>query len=220
MNTPAQVVRQLLVGEPWVEIVQEPAVGAYCAQRVVDLWQRLESLSGVQSAPPFWATIWPGALVMCEVLLEQPWLVRQRRAVDVGCGSGVVAIAAAKAGAAEAVANDIDPLAVEAACFNAERNGVVLVPQLGDVSKLDQSRWDAADTLLFSEMFYEGNAAAQMWQWLEGLRTNGVRLLFADAERPFFRSEGLQRLETRVVPASVDLEGVPERAVTVYGVNL
>jgi ribosomal protein L11 methyltransferase len=46
------------------------------------------------------------------------------RVLDVGCGSGILAIAAAKLGAAEVLGVDTDPIAIEATDANADRNGV------------------------------------------------------------------------------------------------
>jgi ribosomal protein L11 methyltransferase len=58
------------------------------------------------------------------------WLERNVRAgdtvLDYGCGSGILGIAAMKLGAAKAIAVDVDPLALEAARYNASRNAASL----------------------------------------------------------------------------------------------
>jgi ribosomal protein L11 methyltransferase len=58
------------------------------------------------------------------------WLEKNVRAgdsvLDYGCGSGILGIAALKLGAARAIATDIDPLALEAASYNSQRNAVAL----------------------------------------------------------------------------------------------
>lgn len=62
---------------------------------------------------------------LCLAWLEQN--VRDGDSVlDYGCGSGILAIAALKLGAACAIGVDVDPLALEAARYNAQRNGVAL----------------------------------------------------------------------------------------------
>ncbi len=76
------------------------------------------------AALPYWAVAWGGGLALGRYLLEHPALVAGRRVLDLGAGSGVVAIAAMRAGAASAVAVDIDPLAVAAIRRNARANGV------------------------------------------------------------------------------------------------
>lgn len=76
--------------------------------------------------PPYWCFCWASGLVLAHWLAEKPEWVRGKRVLDFGAGSGIAAIAAAKAGAAEVVACDLDPLALLACRANAELNGVEL----------------------------------------------------------------------------------------------
>ncbi|MDH1008139.1 50S ribosomal protein L11 methyltransferase [Pseudomonas nicosulfuronedens] len=76
--------------------------------------------------PPYWCFCWSSGLVLAHWLAEKPEWVRGKRVLDFGAGSGIAAIAAAKAGAAEVVACDLDPLALDACRANAELNGVEL----------------------------------------------------------------------------------------------
>jgi len=76
--------------------------------------------------PPYWSFCWASGLVLARWLAERPQWVRGKRVLDFGAGSGVAAIAAAKAGAAEVVACDLDPLALAACRANAALNGVEL----------------------------------------------------------------------------------------------
>lgn len=76
--------------------------------------------------PPYWCFCWASGLVLARWLAERPQWVRDKRVLDFGAGSGVAAIAAAKAGAAEVVACDLDPLALAACRANAALNGVEL----------------------------------------------------------------------------------------------
>src|SRR6202035_418723 len=82
-----------------------------------ELWQR----SG-RDAPPFWAFPWAGGQALARYVLDNPAVVRGRHVLDVASGSGLVAIAAAKAGAASVTAGDIDPDAVAAIHRNAAAN--------------------------------------------------------------------------------------------------
>ncbi|MCQ4274766.1 class I SAM-dependent methyltransferase [Stutzerimonas degradans] len=76
--------------------------------------------------PPYWCFCWASGLVLARWLAERPQWVRDKRVLDFGAGSGVAAIAAAKAGAAEVVACDLDPLALAACRANAALNDVEL----------------------------------------------------------------------------------------------
>ncbi|MGC4012808.1 MAG: 50S ribosomal protein L11 methyltransferase [Pseudomonas sp.] len=76
--------------------------------------------------PPYWCFCWASGLVLAHWLAEKPEWVRGKRVLDFGAGSGIAAIAAAKAGAAEVVACDLDPLALDACRANAELNDVEL----------------------------------------------------------------------------------------------
>ncbi|WP_263264766.1 50S ribosomal protein L11 methyltransferase [Pseudomonas sp. RIT-PI-S] len=80
----------------------------------------------ILEAPPYWSFCWASGLAMARWLAAQPGWVRGKRVLDFGSGSGVVAIAAARAGAAEVVACDLDPLALDACRANAQLNGVNL----------------------------------------------------------------------------------------------
>jgi ribosomal protein L11 methyltransferase len=70
----------------------------------------------------------PTTRLCLELLLEHG----QGSALDIGCGSGVLAIAAAKLGFAPVVALDSDPAAVEATLANADLNGVQIDARLAD----------------------------------------------------------------------------------------
>ncbi len=99
---------------------------------------------------PFWAFCWASGQVLARYVLDHAELMRGRRVVDFGCGSGVVAIAAALAGAARVAACDCDPAALEATRRNAARNGVAL----GAAEALEPLLGDC-DVLLASDVLYE-----------------------------------------------------------------
>ncbi|WP_162983836.1 class I SAM-dependent methyltransferase, partial [Pseudomonas aeruginosa] len=85
-----------------------------------------EETRRILEEPPYWCFCWASGLVLARWLAERPQWVRDKRVLDFGSGSGVAAIAAARAGAAEVVACDLDPLALAASRANAELNGVEL----------------------------------------------------------------------------------------------
>ena len=85
-----------------------------------------EETRRILEEPPYWCFCWASGLVLARWLAENPQWVRGKRVLDFGAGSGVAAIAAAKAGALEVVACDLDPLAIEACRANAALNDVQL----------------------------------------------------------------------------------------------
>ena len=85
-----------------------------------------EETRRILEEPPYWCFCWASGLVLARWLAERPEWVRGKRVLDFGAGSGVAAIAAAKAGALEVVACDLDPLAIEACRANAALNDVQL----------------------------------------------------------------------------------------------
>ncbi len=76
--------------------------------------------------PAYWIFCWASGLALARYILNNPDLVRNKTVLDFGAGSGVVACAAALAGAKEVVACDIDPASLEACAANAMLNGVQL----------------------------------------------------------------------------------------------
>ena len=85
-----------------------------------------EETRRILEEPPYWCFCWASGLVLVDWLARHPEWVRGKRVLDLGAGSGVAAIAAARAGAAQVVACDLDPLALAACRANAELNGVQL----------------------------------------------------------------------------------------------
>ena len=100
--------------------------------------------------PPYWSFCWASGLAMARFLAEQPHWVAGKRVLDFGAGSGVVAIAAAKAGAAEVVACDLDPLALDACRANAALNGVALGYSADFFAEADRF-----DLILVADVLYD-----------------------------------------------------------------
>ncbi|WP_324273068.1 class I SAM-dependent methyltransferase [Blastococcus brunescens] len=106
----------------------------HVAADVVALWEAIETERGVAPTdPPFWAAAWPGGQALARHVLDTPSVVRGRSVLDLGAGSGLVAVAAALAGAGRVVASDIDPFSHAAVPVNAEANGVGPIDVVGDV---------------------------------------------------------------------------------------
>jgi predicted nicotinamide N-methyase len=140
-----------------------PEISLHLAEEPVGFWENVEEVTGVTGTdPPFWAFAWAGGQALARYLLDHPLLVAGRRVVDIASGSGLVAIAAARAGAASVTAYDIDPLAVAAIAVNASANDVSVGAACEDV--LD-SRVDA-DLVLVADAFYERRFAERVTRFL------------------------------------------------------
>src|SRR5580658_7931943 len=104
-----------------------PEISLHLASEITPIWQATEdSLARFGTPPPFWAFAWAGGQALARYLLDSPEVVAGREVLDLCSGSGMVAIAAAKAGAAAVVAAEIDPFAAAAIALNAPLNGVAI----------------------------------------------------------------------------------------------
>ncbi|ALH79136.1 class I SAM-dependent methyltransferase [Sphingopyxis macrogoltabida] len=137
-------------------------------------------------AAPYWAHYWAGGLALARHILDHPESVAGRRVLDLGAGSGLVAIAAAKAGARQVTAIDTDPYAVTALELNAALNGVQLDIRAGDVAGLDTPD---ADLILAGDLFYSEELASTVVAFLDRCR---IDALIGD---PWRRSRPLTRLQ-------------------------
>ena len=130
---------------------------------------------------PYWAYHWGGGLALARYILDNPGIVSGKRVVDLGTGSGVVAIAAALSGAAEILAVDIDPYALVAATLNAEANNVSIVTHLGDLTV--GSSQSSFDTILVGDLFYEQATAQRVLALLRHHHDRGCDILIGDPWR-------------------------------------
>ena len=104
-----------------------PEIVLCLADEAHALWLKTEEeLQEIGLPPPFWAFAWAGGQGLARYILDNPPLVRGKHVLDLATGSGLVAIAAAKAGAASVTANDIDPWCEAAVALNATANSVTL----------------------------------------------------------------------------------------------
>lgn len=129
---------------------------------------------------PYWAYYWLGGLALARFVLDRPETVAGRRVLDLGCGSGLVAIAAAKVGAASVRAVDVDRYAVAATQVNAAANGVVVEVALGD---LTDGPVPDVDLILAGDVFYDPAPAARVMPFLARCRAAGVEVLVGDPRR-------------------------------------
>ncbi|WP_084582133.1 class I SAM-dependent methyltransferase [Sphingomonas azotifigens] len=131
-------------------------------------------------AAPYWAYWWAGGLVLARYLLAHPEQVAGRRVFDLGAGSGLVGIAAARAGATRVVASEIDPHAQVAIALNAALNDVHVAAIEGDCTGGDVP---PVDLVLVGDVFYAPDVAARVTAFLDRCVAAGVTVLVGDPGR-------------------------------------
>jgi predicted nicotinamide N-methyase len=192
-----------------------PEIALHLASEATPLWHATaDQLADAAVEPPFWAFAWPGGQALARYVLDNPEIVAGRHVLDIATGSGLVAIAAAKAGAASVTANDIDPLSLAAVALNAELNNVAVTATGDDLTRLStKENWDV---VLAGDVFYDREMAARFTPWLSDRAASGALVLIGDPDRAYLPPEGLDRLETYIVETSLDLESAPMLTSTVW----
>ncbi len=179
-----------------------PEIALHLATEITPLWQATESwLEREGIEPPYWAFAWAGGQALSRYLLDRPDMVAGKRVLDFGAGSGLVALAAARAGG-RAEAAELDAMAAAAIRLNAALNGVDLAIATGDVIGRDGG-WDV---VLAGDMFYERKLAAAALPWLRGLVARGALVLLGDPGRAYLPEKGLTEVAVYTVPTTRELE--------------
>jgi len=186
-----------------------PEVTLLTAAEPFGLWDRTEC-----EAPPFWAFPWAGGQGLARYILDHPETVTGRSVLDVASGSGLVAIAAAKAGAHTVIAGDIDEHALTAIALNAAANNTPQVTArpvdlAGDVPA-------GAAVVLAADVFYQRELAAMALAFLKAARRAGATVLAADPARAFVPKAALTPVASYEIPVLTVLEDTPAKTVTIY----
>jgi predicted nicotinamide N-methyase len=196
-----------------VAVPDAPGLRLRLADDAMAVLRRSGAALGEPDPPlPFWAFAWPGGLGLARYVTDNPAEVAGRRVVDVASGSGLCAIAALRAGAASAVAIDVDPFSEAAITLNARANGV----QVG-FSRRDPLA-DAppeCDVILAGDVSYEETMAGRMFGWLRTAHERGIRVLVGDPGRAYLPA-GLERLADYRVTTSREIEDAESKAVAVF----
>jgi len=198
------------------EVSQPPAcpeIDLWLATEVTPLWEATEAaLLRVNLPPPYWAFCWAGGQALTRYVLDNPELVRGKRVLDFAAGSGASAIAAAKGGATQVLAADIDPLACAVIPLNAELNGVEI--EVTDQNIVGQDcRWDV---VVAGDVCYERPMTDHIFPWLRALAAAGATVLMADPGRAYLPKTGLLEVARTTVSTSLELEDRDRREVVVY----
>ena len=187
-----------------------PEVRLHLATEVMPLWRKSEEeLEAMGVPPPYWAFAWAGGQALARYILDNKNVVAGKSVLDFGSGSGLVGIAAVKAGARSVLSADIDKYAVAAIALNAQANGVTITTTTDDLIGGDGD-WDV---ILIGDMCYERPLAEKLLQWL---RDSGARALLGDPGRSYFPKSGVERLALYNVQVTRDLEDREIRETGVY----
>lgn len=189
----------------------------HLADDVRAVWHATQVETGDPDAPlPYWACAWSGGLALARYLADHPEVVAGRRVADIGSGSGIVAIAAMRAGAERTVAVDIDPFAIAAINRNARANG----------QRIDAVRRDIVDgpppdvdIVLAGDCWYDASLAVRMLPWLHLVRSAGIDVLLGDPGRADLPTDSLLELAAYDVRTTSDLEDLRHTRGTVYALR-
>jgi len=210
-----------------------PEVLLHLAHEAVPLWQKTEEELGEMGLPPpFWAFAWAGGQALARYVLDHPETVAAKRVLDLASGSGLVGIAAMKAGAASVLAADIDAFAVAAIGLNAALNNIApppcreglgwgsaspaaghpppFIPPLEGEGRFLVTSADLLaappgnfDLILVGDLFYEKALAQRCFDWLT---TAEAEVLIGDPGRSYLPRDKLVKISEYAVPVTRDLE--------------
>ena len=193
-----------------------PELRLHLADEVTPIWRMTEDeLGAIGLPPPFWAFAWAGGQALARYVLDQPAVAAGLDVADFATGSGIVAIAAARAGAASVLAADIDPFCAAAVALNAQANGVSV--EFTDADLLDAAP-PSAELILAADICYEQPLADRVMAWLASARATGARVLIGDPGRSYFPRSGLVQLAEYRVPTTRELEDSEVKHTAVWAI--
>ena len=182
-----------------------PEIRLHLASDSQRIFQRAEELERPgERFPAFWAFAWPGGQALARYLIDTPAIVAGRRVIDIGAGSGIAAIAAMYAGAASALAADVDPMAELAIRCNAAANSVDVETTTSDILG-----WPVdAGLVVIADLVYEPALATRVAAFLESAAAAGTDVLLADrttARRPPLSFSLIAEYDAPLTPDMHDL---------------
>jgi predicted nicotinamide N-methyase len=207
--------RLIVAGTRLTPVPLVPEIRLHQASDPISLWQRTEDTSGRTGLdPPFWAFAWAAGQALARYLLDHPERVRGRDVIDIASGSGLVAIAAAMAGAGAVTAYDIDPLATTAIEANATANAVTVRVVCADV--LDDLPPPGTGVVLVADAFYQRDLAARVMRFAGRGRARGAAVLAADFGRAYLPRDRLTALAAYDVPGQRVTEDTDVKRTTIW----
>ena len=172
-------VRQLIQSNfPLTPVPSVPEIRLHRAEPGSGLWRFAEADENFGA--PYWAYHWGGGLALARYVLDRADIVAGRRVLDLGAGSGIVGIAAARSGARHVLAADVDPYAIAAVELNAAANGVAVSTVLGD---LTTGTLPDVDVVLVGDLFYAADLAERVAAFLDRCLGAGMDVFVGDPGR-------------------------------------
>lgn len=187
----------------------------YLADEITPIWKLTEeALEEIGLPPPFWAFAWAGGQALARYVIDHPRIVAGERILDFAAGSGIVGIAAMKAGASDVVCADIDPFCEAAVAANAAVNSVTCGFTAENLLDAPPPAW--ARVILAGDICYEKPLAERVLAWLAAARAAGAKVLIGDPGRSYFPRSGLSKLAEYQVPTTRELEDMAVKKTAVW----
>jgi len=182
-----------------------PEIILHVADEAVPLWTKTEDELGEAGLPPpFWAFAWAGGQALARYIFDHPDQIAGKDVIDLASGSGLVAIAALKAGARSVTAFDIDAFARAAIMLNAAENNVTIDARGDDL--LAGVPAPVAQAVLAGDIFYERDTAERAFVFLSAQAARGITVLIGDPGRSYLPKDKLRKIAEYKVPVTRDLE--------------
>lgn len=192
-----------------------PEIRLHLAEESLPIWRKTEEELGEMNVPPpYWAFAWAGGQALARYLLDTPSIVAGHTILDLGCGSGLTAIAAMKAGAKRALAADIDAVALAAVTLNAAANGVTIETTAADLLAAPPSK--DFSIVLVGDLFYERQLADRVSAFIDAAAQNGASVLIGDPQRSYFPRGRFNRIAEFRVPVTRELEDAEIKSTSVW----
>ena len=211
MASPADFIR---ANTRLLPVPMVPEISLHLAAESLPIWQKTEEeLGRMNVPPPWWAFAWAGGQALARYVLDTPAAVAGRSVLDLGAGSGLGAIAAAKSGAASVLAADTDPFALEAMALNAVANCVALNTTAADLLAGPPRSYGL---VLVGDLFYERPLAERALAFITAAHELGAAILVGDPQRSYFPKDRFRRIAEYSVPVTRDLEDMEIKRTAVW----
>jgi predicted nicotinamide N-methyase len=195
-----------------------PEIRLHLAEESLPIWRKTEEeLGEMNLPPPYWAFAWAGGQALARYLIDTPAIAFGAEVLDLGSGSGLTAIAAMRAGAARALAADIDALALAAIGLNAAANAVAVEATQEDLLAAPLNEAGRRfDLVLVGDLFYERPLAERVLAFIEAARVDGADVLVGDPRRSYFPTDRFRQVAEYHVPVTRELEDAEIKRTAVW----
>ena len=211
MSSPADFIR---ANTRLLPVPLLPEISLHLAAESLPIWRKTEEeLGRMNVPPPWWAFAWAGGQALARYVLDTPAVAAGRTVLDLGAGSGLGAIAAAKAGAATVLAADTDPFALEAMALNAAANSVSFATTGANLLDAPPSSFGL---VLVGDLFYERPLAERTLAFITAARDLGAAILVGDPQRSYFPKDRFRPIAEFSVPVTRDLEDMEIKRTAVW----